>query len=111
MKIELSSKGSEIVYWALTCILANTHAGALEAWAHVEALREEAKNDHVIHGEYTACQQLGIITLAASLRIGGTISVNNFLGDVSLNLSQEMAEAMAMLRGSTLGNKGAHSGH
>jgi hypothetical protein len=111
MKIELSTKGSEIFYWALTCILANTHAGALEAWAHVEALREEAKNDHMIHGEYAGCQQLGVITLAASLRIGGSIAVNNFLGDVSLSLSREMAESMAILRGSTLGNRGAHGGH
>ncbi len=100
MKIELSPKGSEILYWAVACLLAHTHAGALEAWAHVEALRAEAKTDSTILGEYEFCQQLGFATMAASLRIGGAAAMNNFLVDLNLDLPFEMAESLRILRSS-----------
>jgi hypothetical protein len=108
MRIKLSPKGSEILYWAVTCLLAHTPAGALEAWAHVEALREEAKTGSTIREEYEFCQQLGFATMAASLRIGGAAAMNNFLVDLSLDLPFEMAESLRILRGSTSGNRDAH---
>lgn len=98
MKIELSSKGSEILYWALVCLLAHTHAGALEAWAHVEALRTEAETDPTVLMEYSLCEQLGFATMAASLRIGGAAALNNFLVDLGLDLPFEMAESLRILR-------------
>jgi hypothetical protein len=98
MKIELSPKGSEILYWALVCLLAHTHAGALEAWAHVEALRTEAETDPTVLMEYALCEQLGFATMAASLRIGGAAAMNNFLVDLGLDLPFEMAESVRILR-------------
>ena len=106
MKIELSPKGSEILYWAVVCLLAHTHAGALEAWAHVEALRTEAETDSTVHSEYAVCQQLGFATMAASLRIGGTAAMNNFLVDLGLDLPFEMAESLRILRSAGLGSEG-----
>jgi len=51
----LSKQGSEILFWAITCVLASTQAGAMEAWAHVEALRDEGRGDKRLHWEYEIC--------------------------------------------------------
>ena len=106
MKIELSPKGSEILYWAMACILAHTLAGALEAWAHVEGLRAEAKDDPAVLLEYESCHQLRFATMAASLRIGGAAAMNNFLVDLNLDLPFEMGESLRILRSAGLGSEG-----
>ncbi len=98
MKTTLSPESSEILYWAVACILAHSHEGALEAWAHVEALRNENNANAAVHKDYKACFQLGFATMAASLRIGGVSALNNFLGEVELCLPSEMAESLSILR-------------
>lgn len=98
MKTTLSLESSEILYWAVTCILAQTHEGALEAWVHVEALRNESKANPTVLKEHEACAQLRFATMAASLRIGGAPALNNFLGAVTYRLPMEMAESLRILR-------------
>jgi len=98
MKTALSPKSSEILYWAIACILAQTHEGALEAWAHVEALRNESKANPTVLREHEACAQLRLATMAASLRIGGAPALNNFLGAITFRLPTEMAKSLSILR-------------